>query len=557
MNKIIRISGLIGLAFACASVSSAQPYYLAGDFLNGWDPGANPMNGGPNVYNDVVTGGSPGTYENVKVTVGNWGASWPANNVMVKFDSTGQNTIYFFPGFYTDGWQPVGNRIGYADPGDMAWEVTGDFTSPAWGSDPGAQLVSAGNGVYTNIYVISNPGTYGFKFRTPGTWDEVNFGVDFGNGSANATIATTNVNQAVLFVLDLPNGRWFVGTPGVPFVTNQVVFAVDMTAHIQAGLFHPGYSVFVSGTLNNWPGPSPGALVLTNYPPYGGGSNTNIYYATNSFAGQPGWDAADYKFADNDPALPASYNGYELLSTNRSVYLLASNGTNVLPVVSFGNLYASDILTADTPVFFSVDMTGAVGTDGHVFDSNVDNVYINGQFANWYPWEGFADPAFQMVEEGATLIYTNIIIIPAGAPISLAYKYGMDIYPFYPGPADDEAGFEQNHSRVLRSTALTPYMMPTDTFGNMYSEPFFGNYNTVGGKLTVGQAAGGTVPVTWLGRPGAHLQVKNSLISGVWQDVWATDGTNWTSGFNSVNGFVSKTNWPVTGQPTFFRLVKP
>ena len=247
------------------------------------------------------------------------------------------------------------------------------------------------------------------------------------------------------------------------------------------------------------------------------------------------------------------------MSTNRSVYLLASNATNLLPVASFGNLYPSDILTADTPVFFSVDMTGATGTDLYVFDPNFDSVYINGQFANWYAWQSGGNAAFQMVQEGATMIYTNTIIIPTGTPIDLAYKYGIAPNGLYggPGPVDDEAPFERNHNRVLRSTALTPFVMPTDTFGNMYSEPFFGNYNTVGGKLTVGPASGGTVPVTWLGRPGAHLQVRSNLTSGAWQDVWATDGTNWTSGFNSVNGFMSKTNWPLTGQPMFFRLVKP
>jgi hypothetical protein len=61
--------------------------------------------------------------------------------------------------------------------------------------------------------------------------------------------------------------------------------------------------------------------------------------------------------------------------------------------------------------------------------------------------------------------------------------------------------------------------------------------------------------VSWLGRPGAHLQACANL-AGAWQDLTATDGTNWTTGFSSTNGFVSVTNWPATDK-TFFRLVKP
>jgi hypothetical protein len=39
--------------------------------------------------------------------------------------------------------------------------------------------------------------------------------------------------------------------------------------------------------------------------------------------------------------------------------------------------------------------------------------------------------------------------------------------------------------------------------------------------------------------------------------VFASDGTNWISGFNNpTNGFVSQTNWPVSGN-ALFRVIKP
>jgi hypothetical protein len=101
--------------------------------------------------------------------------------------------------------------------------------------------------------------------------------------------------------------------------------------------------------------------------------------------------------------------------------------------------------------------------------------------------------------------------------------------------------------------------MPTDKFGNQYSEPFFNSGNTAGAHLTAGPVANdGTIPLTWLGRPGAHLQVSTSLIGVDWHDLLATDGTNWVSGYNDpTNGFVSQTNWPAAGGNVYFRLIKP
>jgi len=91
----------------------------------------------------------------------------------------------------------------------------------------------------------------------------------------------------------------------------------------------------------------------------------------------------------------------------------------------------------------------------------------------------------------------------------------------------------------------------------MYGEPFFNINNRGAASLTIGPASGGKVPVSWLGRPGAHLQTKPTVSGGSWQDLWATDGTNWTSGFSSTNGCVSVTNYPASSGQLFFRLVKP
>jgi len=66
-----------------------------------------------------------------------------------------------------------------------------------------------------------------------------------------------------------------------------------------------------------------------------------------------------------------------------------------------------------------------------------------------------------------------------------------------------------------------------------------------------------SVPISWLGLPGVHLQSSSSLSGQNWVDHPETDGANWTNGHISNNGFISVTNWPTGTSKTFFRLVRP
>ncbi len=550
-KQILSLAALAGLLVL---KTQAQPYYVAGDYNSWANPSATAMSGGPTEYTFAITGGTAGAYENLKVTDGTWSNYWPGNNMEVKYDASGNNTINFFPGVVNDGWSPGVNRVGYADPGNMAWEVTGDFTSPNWGSDAAAQMTSAGGGVYTVTYVVATAGTHGFKFRTPNTWSEVNFGADFGNGGANGTFTTPTNNAPVQFQLDLPNGRWIAGAPAPAVVTNQIVFAVDMSVYTANGQFTPGMLIDVRGDFNNWTG---GADPLTNNPT---AANTNIYYSPIVTIIDHAGVTDGYKFNFNDSTWesPLSTGG-----GNRSYVLSAAAAVGItnLPAVYFNDQLGNDVLQADTPVSFVINMNGAVGTDAHVFDPTSDNVFVNGQFSNWYPWYGGINPAnapagYQLFETPVgSGIFSNTIVIPKGASPAFQYKYGIGING-NGGPADDEAGYGMNHYRVVRATGFNPYPLQQDTFATMYSEPYFTATTTADGRLAVGAKAGSTVPVTWLGRPGLKLQVKSDLTGGTWQDVTGTDGNSWTNGSFSTNGFVSQTNWPASSK-AFFRLVKP
>jgi hypothetical protein len=430
-------------------------------------------------------------------------------------------------------------------------------------NDPSILTTNAAGLVSSNVYV----GTYAI---TGGTNSAVLFRYVFNGVGADTWEDETIINSTNLVagnrffqlsagVLPIVN---FSDLPYAPLATNTISFKVDMTAQQLMGSFNPGAGDTVSlrGDFNNWSS----GVNLTNNP---SAPNTNVYGGTivaiNSLGGP-----LNYKFTYTT-GLGENYEGPQVKwSTpdggppfHNRVYRL-QNGATALSVINFDDISATDLLPVDTLVKFSVNMNGAVGTDSHVFNAgNGDIVFINGDFAGWYPWYGGVNPAdappqYQMFLQGGG-IYTNSFLLLKGTTLNRAYRYGLgyDAGNGVHGAVDDDTPGSVVRTRVVRSTATGSYTMPVDTFGTQYSEPFFTPFATGDGQLQVGVPSGGAVPVKWLGRPGVHLQSKASL-TGAWTDHSVTDGTNWTAGSSSTNGFVSQTNWPVAGN-TFFRLVKP
>lgn len=533
-SKLFAIAGLIT---AFASISRAQPYYVVGNYNNWTNPSATAMtdNGlvnGNEQYSYQITGQTPNSYpggggggNGLKVTDGTWDHTWPGSNLQLMYDASGNATVYFYPGSFSDGWSPSANRVGYDDTG-AAWEITGDFTSPTWGgnggtnSDPLAQMTleAGSNGVYTNIYIIATPGTYNFKFRTPGTWNDATIGSDFGDSAGNAIITTTTANQAVLFQLDLPNGRWQAGGPPAYC---DVQFSVDMTFVRQND---PGFdpaSVTVNGDAlapNGW-----GGTACTNDP---AAANTNVF-TSPYFHIQVG-TAVQYQFrylSDGNTQYDAKGG---ISGNNRTLTVPNLASTNV-PTVFWDDALPTDVLNVDTTVTFSVNMTNAVGTDAHAFDPVNDLLFINGDFDGWLDWNittlYLAGLELQNAPVGSG-VYTYTVTFPAGHTRAVTYKYSIN-------GNDDEAGFAQNHFRYIRGTNGV-YNLPMDTFGIQYSEP------KVGG-LTIGSPSGESIPVTWLSYPNVNLQVSTNMTT--WQDVPDTTGG-------------SSTNWPTGAGNAFFRLIQ-
>jgi hypothetical protein len=423
--------------------------------------------------------------------------------------------------------------------------------------------------------------------------------------SAYSGLPATNASQDFKYVI-MPEGNWessssadsndngnrwltetgnltlpLVSFSDQPYSIAHLTFNLDMSGVAKYDTNFIAGSVTAWGTFNGWAG----GVQLNNSLV---APNTNLYSATvtvgegapytvqfrytNAYTG-----AWVYDYGQDGGPNSANNNNY------RHTFNFPVTGAPLYTNLNyyFNDLAPDDYLPQDTAVTFSVDMNGAVGNDGHAFVIGTDNVYINGMFAGatpsqpdatagtsqlWYPWTSGVNPisapaGYQMIRMGSTTIYTNTIVMPRGTPVALSYQYGMD-YVNAGGPVENEAVSTLVHYRGLRSTKFNPYVMPTDTFSaNPYVEPFFStgnigaNGSLSGGDLTVGAPVAGKIPVSWLGRLGANLQTASSL-SGPWQNIPATDGTNWTVGSSSTNGFVSVTNWPSSGN-TFFRLVKP
>lgn len=481
-------------------------------------------------------------------------------------------------------------QLGHFVPGTDQLDVRGSFNG--WANagnyltnNPAIVVTNVPSGIVeSNVYVGTFPITTGAEVPgVPATnafmeWKSVEDPADSWEspGPTDANDAgnrffTDNTNQ----VLPVVTFNDLVYTPPA-----NVTLNVDMSGPIK---YDPNYmpnSVTVWGTFNNW---ATGVAMTSDAAP-----NTNVFSATVTMPeNAPVIIQVRYTntvVAANNPTAPWVYDYVDdaILNNNerRTVTLpttVTTLNTN-MPVFHFLDLALDDYLPQDTPVLFSVNMANAVATNGYVFNPASDAVYINGMFANgggtpypqtWYAWAGGITPVsapagYQMIQEGSSSIYTNTIIIPAGTPVALSYQYGMDPGQQNGGPLPDEAPVGANHFRVVRSTAVNPYVMAVDVFTNQpYGEPLFApgniyeNMGTLsGGDLSIGASSGGKVPVTWLGRPGAHLQSATS-VNGPWTDILPTDGTSWTNGVNTANGLLSETNWPAANGMTLFRLIKP
>jgi len=564
-----------GDSFITFSVdTSLAPFIPGSDTIevhgtfNGWGAVSLVQAGSSTVYTNTVedTADANGGKMEYKFVIDGWNWENPASgcNRAVLLPVTNGASLVLPTAFFSDGGPQSSYNVTFQV--DMTQQIAlGSFIpGTSWVEVRGTGLPNGWNGgntlthnqtiLRTNSFgvVTSNVWTGTFSVTgSPGGADEFKYYIQ----PEGIWDTPSSVNQ------DANGNRYFANTdqtlPVAVFSdtpSTLVTFNVDMSAVSAADPDFNPYSVTLNGDFNNWGS----GIAMTNNP---AAANTNLFSTVIALGAGT---LVNYQFRyvelNNNQTVYDLYHGVLDGTNNRSLTVPNIASINV-PAVLFNDAPLSDYLTQPTLVTFSVDMNNAIGTDGHAFDpGNGDAVYIYGEIStwySWYPWYNSVDiTPYQMMQQGSSTIYTNTVLLPAGTMIAFEYKYGILRWDLGVSPCDDEAPFGQNHYRVIRNTAHQPYVMPLDKFGFQYGEPFFDTISPSGSRLSIGCKSGGSVPVTWLGRPGAHLQVGTNLLTGTWQDLAATDGTNWTIGFSSTNGFVSQTNWPANGT-AYFRIVKP
>lgn len=207
---------LAAVAVIALGTQAQAQFYVAGGF-QGWSAGDTNYqmtdNGG-GYYTFNVTGLAANTINEFKITSGPWSdPNYPSGNVTGMAGSNGEMMVHFWDQeTWNDGWQnDSARRIGYTSDATQSWAIIGapGFGYGDWntGTD-GGTLTDMGNQVYSIVIDIQQTGTGNFKFRTPGSWDDQQFGPDGGkDGDISYDFQQTGLHT---FTLDTANGRYMV-----------------------------------------------------------------------------------------------------------------------------------------------------------------------------------------------------------------------------------------------------------------------------------------------------------------------------------------------------------
>lgn len=214
---------------ACFATFSAlgqnTPYYIAGSF-NGWNAAGNVMaQTSSGIWQATITGLSPDSRYEFKVTEGDWNWDAPGTgNSWLYTDASGDVTITYDANTYSDGWYSASGRIGVNnDPG--TWTAVGDWQG--WNNaNPATSMASIGGGIYELAYVISSPGTYQYKAVDTGSWDAI--GSDARGVNANTlAFTTTDANQTVDFLVNALNGTIQADVTAVPEPASATLLGIS------------------------------------------------------------------------------------------------------------------------------------------------------------------------------------------------------------------------------------------------------------------------------------------------------------------------------------------
>jgi hypothetical protein len=387
------------------------------------------------------------------------------------------------------------------DPATDVVEVRGPFNS--WGGGTVMVPLDADPSVYEiELELFDLPGTeipYKFLIVADGGFGDVLWEGQVGAGEFGNRLFVFEEGGQVLPTV------YFDNLSVDPGAGVEVTFQVDMSLPIEDMTFVPALDFLeVRGSFNGWIG----GIVLEPLEP-----GSSVFHATTAIKSAAPGSTVEYKFV---------FNGASWEEGANRTFVLAQEPTQVLPVRFFSDINPDLVLTADTEVLFTVDMNGAVGTDGIPFDPALDTLYVNGDFIPTGWWAtGAPFPEYEMLDDGSPVsgdavagdgVYSFIHLALSGDVERVEYKYFIN-------GQDNEAGFQDNHVRFIRQTGT--FAFPRDTFGQMVREPE--SLPTDPGTISISAPSGGMVTVTW-DNPDAVLQHSESMAADTWSTVPDSQG---------------------------------
>lgn len=222
---LLTVSVLVALSLP----ASAQPWYARGSFYGtGW-----PADAGNEMYDDGTGGDAVAgdgifsrliTEENGlgrqewKTANFDWTRNFPPYNQFLHIEVAGAQVLFTYDSnSYADGWLPDSNIVwnDHFAPTGSTFEVIGSAPELGeWITGVGATDV---DGIYTVDVTIVTPGSYLYKWRANGNWDDFVLGSNGASGGIGDDLdfETTSENEQVKFEFDPAVGRVRVITGAV------------------------------------------------------------------------------------------------------------------------------------------------------------------------------------------------------------------------------------------------------------------------------------------------------------------------------------------------------
>jgi hypothetical protein len=354
---------------------------------------------------------------------------------------------------------------GTFDPATDSVDVAGTFNG--WGSTLNYLSDEDGDSIYTTT-VEMDTGMIEYKYRLNGSWDVA-------ESISNRTYVVVQGHN------EIPVVWWNDFNPNA-IVDAEIYFSVDMRIQLMNGNFQPdsGDITVIRGAFNGWAGEDD---QLTEDPAQDGlytyskeidslalGAGHEYKFVIVPGEGSDMWESID----NRSFTIPMDH---DLEDTDGDGYVEFA-----LDTVFFNNVGMEDIVSQDVNVYFTVDISSAINaleagevlidsqTDADTISSvdEIDAVYINGLFGQWWDW-GSNPEDYKMYDDGThgdetagDNIYTRGILYTAGQAKEVTYKYGIN-------SLDNEAGFAENRTMTIDDSEST-FDPETDCFGSQNTD---------------------------------------------------------------------------------------